>query len=184
MLNYLLIALLSFTTLIKTSAQEKLNPFSSLIPQGFKILDSVSGDLNNDGLRDYAIILKNNLEEENRDTTRPLLILIQTPKKEFQLYARNDNVVLCKSCGGVFGDPLDGVFITNGILTIHHYGGSSWRWVRDIEFKYYIASKTFKLYKDSEFSYYAGNPKKTETRLNRKQDFGKLSFEKFNSNAQ
>ena len=48
---------------------------ASFIPADFSILDSASGDINKDGKKDLLVILKNNLEETNGDTTRPLLIL-------------------------------------------------------------------------------------------------------------
>lgn len=184
MSKHLLIYLLFSVSVCAVSAQQRTGLLPSFIPKGYTILDSVSGDMNKDGLRDYAIILSNNAEKENPDTTRPLLLLFQTPQHEFLLHARNDHVVLCQSCGGVFGDPLDGIFIENGLLKIHHYGGSSWRWARDIEFTYDPSSKSFKLYRDTEISHYTGSPGKMEKHFRRKQDFGKLPFEKFNYNAQ
>jgi hypothetical protein len=36
--------------------------------------------------------------------------------------------VLCKDCGGVFGDPFVGIKIIRGVIVIDHYGGSRNRW--------------------------------------------------------
>ncbi|MFI5131761.1 MAG: hypothetical protein ACHQFX_17285 [Chitinophagales bacterium] len=60
---------------------------ASFIPADFSILDTASGDLNKDGNKDLLVILKNNLEETNGDTTRPLLILLGNEKDHIPFQA-------------------------------------------------------------------------------------------------
>jgi hypothetical protein len=36
--------------------------------------------------------------------------------------------VLCRQCGGVFGDPFESLDINRGVLVLNHYAGSNWRW--------------------------------------------------------
>jgi hypothetical protein len=52
------------------------------------------------------------------------------------MIARSDSAIMCKSCGGIFGEPFAGIAITNGILIVEHYGGSSWRWAYTHKFRY------------------------------------------------
>ena len=154
----------------------------SFIPEGYSLLDSTSGDLNKDGLKDLVLILKNNLEETRPDTTRPLLILHGIKKKGYTLVARNDYAVLCQSCGGVFGDPYDNVVAKNNFFSVEHYGGSNWRWTRIITFKYDLKTKQYVLHRDAGISYHTSDPDKTTNTITNKKDFGKLPFAKYNFN--
>ena len=48
----------------------------------------------------------------------PLFVLACTSTGKFKLIARNDSVVLCKSCGGILGDPYQGIAIKNGYSSL------------------------------------------------------------------
>lgn len=176
----LLLALFLLFTL-QSNAQSQFQPLNSYILKDFIILDSLSGDLNNDKIKDLVLILKHNQEDDNFDTTRPLLLLEGNNQGLYRLMAKNDNVVLCKICGGVFGDPYDGISINNRTFSIEHYGGSRFRWTRIITFKFDKSSNQFILKSDAGIVYDNGNPdKKTEKRSYNKIDFGRLAFTKFN----
>jgi len=149
------------------------------IPPQFTILDSASGDLNKDGIKDMVLILKNNYETQNTDTTRPLLLLLGNKSGKYQLLARNDNVVLCMGCGGVFGDPYQGISIKNGYFSIEHYGGSSWRWTRIITFRFNAKTNQFILHRDAGLSWHASDPNQTTEKFFNKKNFGKLPFNQF-----
>lgn len=152
---------------------------TSFIPAGCSILDSASGDFNKDGLKDYVLILKVDEEEEHADTTRPLLLLMGTGKDQYRLIGRNDSVVLCKSCGGVFGDPYAGIVIKNNFFSVEHYGGSNWRWTRIITFRYDIKTKQFLLHRDAGESFHTFDLDKRKLQLYEKENFGKLPFAKY-----
>ena len=162
--------------------QNSFGQFKSLkqiIPTEFTILDSASGDLNKDGIKDLVLILKNNFEKFNADTARPLLLLQGNKVGQFKLIARNDSVVLCMGCGGVHGDPYQGITIKNGYFSIAHFGGSGWRWTRIITFKYDTKTKQFILHRDAGQSWHVSDPNKTTENLFNKDDFDKLAFDKF-----
>ena len=152
---------------------------ASYIPKDYSILDSAQGDLNGDGYKDWVLILKSKYEEFNTDTTRPLLLLLGTKRGVYTLFAKNDSVVLCKGCGGVFGDPYEGITVKKGYFEIHHYGGSNWRWTRNISFKYNSITKGFLLHRDSGISYHTSDPNKSKTTIINKKDFDKLPFSKY-----
>ena len=78
--------------------------FNKFIPKGFQLLDSKSGDLNQDGYTDYIIICKYP-NEDQEEIKRPLLILHGNSNGGLSLFKRNDNIVLCYLCGGVTSDP-------------------------------------------------------------------------------
>lgn len=110
------------------------------------------------------------------DVPLPLLILTGKPDQSFTLEARNDSVVLCADCGGIFGDPYQGLTIKNGYFSVEHYGGSSWRWTRIITFKFSKSDNTWMLHKDAGIYYHNSDPEKVEDILTNKEDFGKLLF--------
>ena len=152
----------------------------SFIPKGYTLLDSASGDLNKDGIKDLVLILRNNLEETKPDTTRPLLILHGSKTKGYTLVAKNEHVVLCKNCGGVFGDPYERVVVKNNYFSLEHYGGSNWRWTRIITFKYDINTKQYILHKDAGISFHTFDPDKTTNITTGEKNFDKLPFTKYN----
>ncbi|MFZ9761672.1 MAG: hypothetical protein ACO3DH_09470, partial [Candidatus Kapaibacteriota bacterium] len=78
----------------------KSQNFDTFIPRGYELLDSKSGDLNQDGITDYVIICKSPNEYEEEDAKRPLMILHGNPNGSLTLIERNDNIVLCFLCGG------------------------------------------------------------------------------------
>ncbi len=166
-------------TLNDSSEQERNLSIKDFIPAGFSILDSLSGNLNLDSYLDLILILKINGEDSFFDINRPLLILTGQANRTYKLEARNDSVVLCRSCGGVFGDPYESTVIKNGYFSIQHYGGSNWRWSRIITFKYNKEKNNWVLHRDAGESFHTSAPDKTEKIITNKNDFDVLSFEKF-----
>jgi hypothetical protein len=155
---------------------------AKFIPAGYTLIDTAIGDLNLDKYRDVILILKTVGEDTALDATefkRPLLLLLGNVDKTYTLAARNDNVVYCYQCGGVFGDPYEGVEIKKGIFTVHHFGGSNDRWSNDITFKYSPADKTWLLYKIVDKGWSVFHLDKVETSIRTKNNFGVVTFEKY-----
>lgn len=156
--------------------------WQSFVRPPFVLLDSASGDIDRDGRRDMILVLKHKNEELYGDTTRPLLLLRRLANGYFSLVGRNDNVVLCRNCGGVFGDPHEGVTIKNGYFSVEHYGGSRFRWTRIITFRYDTRQRKFMLHKDAGVSYDNTDPdKKAGEDTYRKNDFGKVAFTEYDN---
>jgi hypothetical protein len=108
---------------------DNLNAF---VPARWKIMEQAKGDLNKDGIPDAVLVLKNSEEEKDGvDTTdmkRLLVIVLGTPAGGYNLSTISEEAILCKDCGGIFGDPFAGIKIARGVIVIEHYGGSNQRW--------------------------------------------------------
>ncbi|HQW46955.1 MAG TPA: hypothetical protein PLZ98_07755, partial [Chitinophagaceae bacterium] len=83
----------------------------SFVPKGWEIKDSAQSDFNNDQQIDVVLILSNLIEQDENNFTyecnRPIVILQKT-NMGYILAAHTNEGVLCKSCGGMFGDPYAG----------------------------------------------------------------------------
>jgi hypothetical protein len=168
----LLVCALLLTT---HQAQSQPMPLAKHVPAGFTILNKKTGDLNQDGIDDMIVVLENQ-QRLDTDVPRPLLILLGSGNRMYRLLARNDDVVLNKDEGGVFGDPFEGIAIRRGYFSIEHYGGSAWRWTRVITFRYVPAQKQFVLHRDAGVSYHTSDPEKTDNIVTNKAKYGKQLF--------
>jgi hypothetical protein len=99
-------------------------------PRGWRVLHQVEGDLNNDGLPDAALVFNDPAEDKNLavEIPRLLVIALQSAKGRWQRSITSETEILCRTCGGVFGDPFADLEIERGSIVIHHYGGSRFRW--------------------------------------------------------
>ncbi|MGX5817382.1 hypothetical protein ACWKWU_04250 [Chitinophaga lutea] len=163
------------------AAEQGLQQF---VPRGYAILDSTYGDLNLDRYPDAILVLRRENEEALSKATedpvkRPLLILLGQAGNKYTLAARSDNAVYCSSCGGMMGDPYQGITIRNGYFSVEHYGGSAWRWTRIVTFKYAPADRAWYLHKDGGDSFHATDPEKVTTTVRTTKDFGKVAFGRF-----
>src|SRR5690606_28008334 len=109
--------------------QVVVSELQKFIPENYLLLDSLSSDLNHDGLKDYLLILKNKDEEALSNVVehpekRPLLILIRNKSNQLELKSKNENVVYCVDCGGMMGDPYVTMVYKDRYFSIEHYGGS------------------------------------------------------------
>lgn len=150
-----------------------------LLEEGYTVLDTASGDLNLDAYPDKILILKKNGEDSLSGALRPLLILAGREHGQYVFETRNDSVVMCRDCGGVFGDPYEHTTIKKGYFSVEHYGGSNWRWTRIITFKYLKSTNHWVLHRDAGVSFHTSDPDKQEEIITNKADFDKLPFEKF-----
>lgn len=148
----------------------------------YELMDTLSGDLNLDGRMDYLLVLKQQGEADaaaDLQINRPLLLLIADENNQLQLARRNDQTVYCMQCGGMMGDPYNGLAIKDGYFSIQHYGGSAWRWTRIITYKYDQKSKEWYLHKDGSESFHASDPENVTEAIKTTKDFGQVKFEAF-----
>ena len=145
-----------------------------------------TGDLNADGRKDFVLVASPRVPEgatydEAGDGARQTMILIGEANGGLTMAARNDYVVMCKNCGGVFGDPFAGVTVKGTRFTVSNYGGSNDRWGYDYTFDYSGRDKTWQLVRVEETSFHALDPVKTERKhiYTPPKNFGLINFADF-----
>ena len=159
MMRQILILLLLGSVCLSSLSQD----FRSFIPNDYDTLDDgvARGDLNKDGIEDIVIVVgpkweqDENWSEKASDSNvapRLLIILFGTDSGYVQI-AKNDKAILCKDCGGIFGDPFAGIEINKNVLSINHYGGSNWRWGYTHKFRF--QDKDFFLIGQIKYSFLA-----------------------------
>lgn len=148
------------------------------------ILDTLSGDLNLDGIPDIILIQKHVDEEERAyqmdgDDLRPVMLLIGNNDGSYTLAARNDKTVLCRACGGALGEPYAGLAIKNGYFSIEHYGGSTERWLHVVTYKWNKDKRHWFLHKDGMEYMSTLDLDYSEEVIKTTKDFGVVRFEDF-----
>jgi hypothetical protein len=149
-----------------------------------KPIEMRSADLNGDGAMDYILVLTNTKVEEgqehNDESKRPLLVIARDAKGKLGVAARNDLVAFCAGCGGVFGDPFEGVEAGKNTFTISNYGGSRYRWAYSYQFNYSRRDKAWQLVKVTETSMDTANPDTEKTTvLTPPRHYGKIDLKDF-----
>lgn len=149
-----------------------------LLPKGTQVLDWRSADLNADGRPDVLLIHEPVATAD--DGPRTLLIALRQPDGRLTVVKRNDKVVYCRQCGGVFGDPYESIDVTKGRFSVNHYGGSNWRWSNSFSFAYSRRDDTWQLVRVDESSFHTSAPDKMKSRSYKPpRDFGKIDIADF-----
>ena len=159
----------------------EVQPF---VEAGTKAIALEAADLNGDGRGDFVLVLERENPAKDADDfpvkQRPLLILLRGADGKLTEAKRNERLVMCSSCGGVFGDPFEGVEAGRNTFTVHHYGGSNWRWKYAYKFNYSRIDQTWQLVRTEEISYHTSDPDKMKRRVfTPPKDFGKIDFADF-----
>ncbi|MNK40812.1 hypothetical protein D3C87_594650 [compost metagenome] len=127
------------------------NAVAQLTPQNWTLIESASGDLNNDATDDLALIFESNqIIDETRtygdnhsdiikETQKPRILAIYFKDKasgDYKLSAQNNDFILRSEEGGKVGDPLQQMAIKDQQLFLRFKGGSEWRWELGYTFKF------------------------------------------------
>lgn len=183
----LLLMLLSIAPLTAGAQEKELKIPAEVAPfvePGTKAIALERADLNGDGKQDFILVLeKENPARDQYDlpaNQRPLLILARGADGKLTLAKRNERVVLCSQCGGVFGDPFEGIEARRNTFTVDLYGGSAWRWKYAYKFNYSRVDKTWELVRVEEITYHTSNPDKMKTKIyTPPRNFGKIDIADF-----
>lgn len=172
-------------------AQEKQLPkeLEPFVPQGKEMLDFGKADLDGDGRSDYILILKIagedtlSFDDTNWDMQRNLLLLTRQASNKLKQAAFNNELVLCRHCGGAVGDPYMGLSTRPGEFTLEFYGGSSWKWGQTITFRYDKAKKNWFVYRDIATSSHPEEDRYVETQaILEKAEIGEISLQQYTVN--
>ena len=159
------------------------------VESGTKAIALERGDLNGDKREDFILVLeKENPAKDDDDfpvNQRPLLILLRgadgkLTDGKLTSAKRNERIIMCSKCGGVFGDPLEGVVAGRNTFSVEHYGGSNWRWKYSYKFNYSRIDKTWQLVCVEELSYHTSDPNKVKAKIyTPPRYFGKIDIADF-----
>ena len=154
------------------------------VEAGTKAIALEAADLNGDGRGDFVLVLERQNPAKDADdfpvNQRPLLLLVRGADGKLSAAKRNERVVMCSRCGGVFGDPFEGVEAGRDTFTVSFYGGSNWRWAYSYKFNYSRADKTWQLVRAEESSYHTSDPDKMKTQIfTPPKDYGKIDIADF-----
>lgn len=167
----LLSALLFSTSALPIDLPVEIKAFTS---RGMKPIVLKTADLNGDGLNDYLLIL------EDADGNRLLRILTKQIDGKFLLAKQSANAIMCRSCGGVLGDPFLDMHAKARSFTLNHAGGSADRWSSSFTFNYSRRDDTWQLVLAEERSYSSTAPNRAHIqRYVPPKDFGKIAIEEF-----
>jgi hypothetical protein len=159
--------------LLLAATLDDVQPF---VEKNTTVLAVERGDLNRDGREDALLVL----DPENSDQPRPLLILVRGADGTLKLAKRSNKAVSCRDCGGIMGDPFQGVTIEKGRFTIEHYGGSSWRWTFHPTFAWSKRDQSWQLVRVESASFHASDPESEEKTVHTPpKDFGLIDVSEF-----
>lgn len=106
------------------------------------VMDKAAGDLNGDGLADWAVVIErpSEAEEPNEyftDAPRTLVIIMGDGDGGYTLGQSNDHFIRRDTQGGMNPDPYGGISIAEGELHYEDFGGSAWKWENSYTFSWH-----------------------------------------------
>jgi hypothetical protein len=157
-------------------AAASLGDVQPFVEKNTTVLAVERGDLNRDAREDAVLVL----EPADPDQPRPLLILVRNEKGTLRLAKRSAKAILCRNCGGIMGDPFQGISIKKGRFTVEHYGGSAWRWTAYYTFAWSRRDQSWQLVRVEQMSFHASDPGNAETTVHTPpKDFGLIDVTAF-----
>ncbi len=128
---------------------DKSESIHAFIPEGWNLLDSCSGLLDNDERTDLALIIQmedtsllNNMINEDTllEEYRPRILLILSQNSDNLLVksCQSNQAILSENEGGTPGDPFRKIEISNHELTFSFWGGSTIQWGLEYHFHYQV----------------------------------------------
>ena len=107
------------------------------LPQNYAIIDTVSGDLDKDGIKEMVVAYDTQIptKDSSDDIPRELVIYKKT-SDTWVVWQKSNQALLGSEDGGMMGDPFNEIKIENGLLHISQSGGSSWKWGYTDKYRY------------------------------------------------
>ena len=135
----------------RENSSSKNADYQSIVPPGYKIIQAQQGDLNNDGITDALILIeeKNSTSELAGEGAKRILMVITVKEGGgYEVAARNNKLVPCKTCGGISGDPFGYMNIQpGGVIHLLVEGGSREHWSSEYFFKFNESQKNWSIEK-------------------------------------
>lgn len=180
----LMICAMALTAIAQKEEVKIPDALKEFVLHNTKPIEMRSADLNGDGKMDYVLVLTStNVEagqEQNDDSQRITLIIVRKPEGELSIAARNHHVAFCAGCGGIMGDPFEGVTVRKNSFTITNSGGSRERWSSSFQFNYSSKDNAWQLVRVTETEVDTLKPRSGKTTiLVPPRHYGKIDFVDF-----
>lgn len=109
------------------------------ISKGQEPMDTFSGDINNDGIRDLVLVTRTVGEDTitfSRDyLLRELLVFSGQQDRSQKFLFKNTKALPCRTCCGM-SDPYGGMTVKTGQIIVNEYCGSNLKAVSEYRFGY------------------------------------------------
>jgi hypothetical protein len=163
-----------------TTPSSKETEFSAFIPASATLRLSARGDIDADGDDDALIVYAPTLVDDN--APRTLMLLLRNTDGVLRKSIVNPNAILCRSCGGMMGDPLQQISVGRGEFTLRFEGGSRELWSSEYAFKYAGDRGIWKL-SEIVFNGFDRVDGKNAEKRKKPAEFGDVSLEEFDASA-
>lgn len=114
------------------------------VPGQTRLHLSVRGDLDQDGDED-ALIVMDDGQAGSPDAPRSLRLLRRDADGRLQVAIDSPRAIPCRRCGGMMGDPLQGIRVEPGGFVLRFEGGSRALWSSEFRFVHAPASGGWRL---------------------------------------
>lgn len=138
-----LLASCMWLTACTTSSAMRDDDTIGLATEGASVVMKVSGDADGDGDADVLVVIERERDQANHP--RGLLIFLRSRDGSLTEALESPEAILCSACGGMMGDPLQGLTVEKGELTLHFEGGSRELWSSEYGFAYMPEHKRWRL---------------------------------------
>ena len=112
---------------------------NGIVPAGWFLLDSATGDLNGDNIPDLALVVESDsgmVIPDDEDMVSPRILAVYLRRGDgYVLSVQAENVVL-RADQGVNFDPWSWIAIDSGALSFGFYTGGAWRWSAGYYFRF------------------------------------------------
>lgn len=176
----------------KSTSKDTLNIISNFLSKSIKnhtVLHWEKGDINNDNINDFIVVLQN--EYPNKKLTgmdnsfSRIVVLLETLKRypNFKIASINHNILECSNCGGAgVGDPFIGISIKNNYFSIEQLFGACDKSFIVTTFKY--ENNKWFLHKIGQDDYSCNQINKNDEitvihKMKTKKDFGLIEFKNY-----
>jgi hypothetical protein len=137
----------------KSRIPAEADSLQKFVPEGWKIEEQVTGDLNGDSVPDYAVKLLEDKPAKDSDDVaterqRALLIVLQQQGGKLSRAAVADRLLQCTRCGGSFygvSESPANVKIEKGVIVVDQDHGSRNLTNTYYRFRYDVSSRQFVL---------------------------------------
>lgn len=153
----------------------ELAPFT---PTGMTVRANARGDLDGDGDEDALAVIELDADHAS-SSLRGLLLLRRDASGILHEALSNPNAILCRKCGGMMGDPLQGIRVGHGDITLRFEGGSRELWSSEYRFEYARDRDLWLLTNIVHDGFDRADGKAAKRQLTA-SDFGEVSLEYFN----